>query len=396
MKLLCVSSSYWPAFQYGGPIAAVHGLNKSLVKKGVDVTVYTTNTGLNGKVPTNCEVSVDGVKVRYFNFVKSLDFLGDTGWQFSLKMLKTLQKHLKDFDIVHIVGLWNFPVGIASYYSDKLKKPYVISPHGALRKYALSKRGWKKKPYYFLFTKRNLANAMAIHYFTKFEMKSSHQALGFKNDTAIVPNGIDLEDFDNLPSKQKIIERYPVLKDKVVILFLGRIHWIKGIDILSKVFASIARDREKLHLLIVGNDESGYESMVRQWIQEEGVEKQTTFTGILKGQEKLEALTGSDIFVLPSYSEGFSMAILEAMACRLPVVISKQCHFPEVAKSNAGIIVDSTQEELALALRKLLDFPELRKQMGENGRRIVEKKYTWDKVAEQMIEVYQDIINCKM
>lgn len=392
MKLLCVSPSYWPAFQYGGPIPAVHGLNKALVKKGIDVSVYTTNVGLKGKVPVNQEISVEGVKVRYFKFVRFLEFLGDTGWQFSLQMRRALRRHLKEFDIVHIPAIWNFPTAIASYYCKKFEKPYIISPHGALQPCTISKKVWKKRPYYFLITKRNLNDARAICYLTDFEMKSCHQALGLKNIPFVVPNGIDLAPFNDLPNKEALGVRYPLLNNKTVILFLGRIHWIKGLDILSKAFGNIARERKNVHLLMVGNNEGGVESKVRQWLQEAGVEKEVTFTGILKGEDKLRAFAGSDIFVLPSYSEGFSMAILEAMACRVPVIITRQCNFPEVDRYKGGFIIDPDEKQLTRSLLELLDFPEARRQMGENGWRLVREKFTWDKIAEQIIEMYESLL----
>ncbi len=114
MKLICISPGYWPAFRHGGPIVSVHGLNKVLVKMGVDVTVYATNSFLDGKVPINEEVDVDGVKVIYFDFVKHLEFLGETGRQFSWQTTKTLRKDLKKFDTIHICAVWNYTTTVAT------------------------------------------------------------------------------------------------------------------------------------------------------------------------------------------------------------------------------------------------------------------------------------------
>ncbi len=392
MKLLCVSPSYWPAFKYGGPIPAVHGLNRALVRKGVDLTTYTTNVGLEGEVPVNKEVNVDGVKVTYFKYTKFFEFTGATGWQFSLHMFSSLRRNLKLFDLVHVPAIWNFPTAATCYHSKKYAKPYIISPHGALDPYTINKKSWKKRPYYLLFSRRHLNNAKAIHYLTEFEMRRCHQALGMLNLPVVVPNGVDLQEFDNLPNKRVLRERYPFLKNKIVILFLGRIHWIKGLDILLKAIKTIATKRDDVHLFIVGNDEGGFEVKVRQWVKELGLETFVTFTGLLSGREKLEVLSGSDIFALPSSSEGFSMAILEAMACRLPVIITHECHFPEVSSSQAGIAVDPNTEQLAEALRRLIDYPELRRRMGENARDLVEERYTWDKVAGQMKQIYDEIL----
>ena len=272
MKILCVVPSYWPAFRYGGPIASVHGLNKALVKKGIDVTVYTTNVGLDGKVPVNQEVNVDGVKVFYFAFTRFFEFLGATGWQFSLPMARALKKNLKDFDIVYIVAIWNYPIAAAAYYSRKYKKPYIIAPRGALYSYTVNKKSWKKWPYYHLIAKRDLKSAVAIHYTTDDEAEKCHSSLGLKNKAIVIPNGIDVsglrdKDYglggnpdevakDTLHKARglgikSLRERYPILKNKKVILFLGRVHWIKGMDILVRAFSMIAKERDDVHLLIV-------------------------------------------------------------------------------------------------------------------------------------------------
>ena len=147
MKLLCVVPSYWPAFKYGGPISSVHGLNKTLVEKGVDVTVYTTNVGLERKVAVNQEVNVAGVKVFYFAFTKLFELFGRTGWQFSRQMTKALKRELKIFDLVYIVAIWNYPTAAAAYYCRRYRKPYLIALRGGLNPYAMGNNAWKKRIY---------------------------------------------------------------------------------------------------------------------------------------------------------------------------------------------------------------------------------------------------------
>jgi len=321
MKLLCVSPGYWPAFQYGGPIVSIHSLNKALVKKGVDVTVYTTNAGLNGKVQVNQEIDIEGVKVIYFDFARLFEFVGRTGWQISLTMTKALKENLEKFDVAHIHAIWNYSTGVTAYYCRKFSKPYIITPRGTIYPYTLAKKAWKKLPYFKLIARRDLQGAGAIHYTTEDELEKCHSLLGFRNKAVVVPNGVDLVEFNDLPPGEMLKDRYPELRNKKIILFLGRINWIKGLDILVQSFGMLKREKNDLHLLIVGNDENGYESKVRKWLMEEGVIDNVTFTGLLTGREKLEAYAGSDVFVLPSYSENFGMSVIEAMACGLPVII---------------------------------------------------------------------------
>ncbi len=434
MKILCVTPSYWPAFQFGGPIIAVHNLNKALVKKGVDITVYTTNVGLQDKIKiqdSRCntynsqKVDMDGVKVNYFGYTKFFEFLGPTGWQFSLPMAKALNGNVKKFDIVYIVSTWNFPVAIASYFCRKYRKPYIISPRGHLYNYVLQKKFWKKLPYYHLVLKRDLQNASAIHYATKDEAQC-HKALGLKNRYFVIPHGIDLTAFSNLGFKQtkpmqekelmdgdSITQLLNNLITKRFIFFLGRIHWIKGLDILIQVYARLFKEYDDLHLLIAGNDESGYIKKVQSWLKEYNIPyldltnpvnvynescimhktSRVIFTGMLTGIAKLKALSAADIFVLPSYSENFGMSVIEAMACGTPVIISNKVGiYREVEKNKAGIIVETNPESLYDGIKFLLEASDLRKEIAMNGRKLVERYYDIDRIAERMMEVYENLI----
>jgi glycosyltransferase involved in cell wall biosynthesis len=389
MRLLSVVATYWPAFQFGGPIPAIHSLHKALARRGVDVTVYTTNAGLGGKVPVNREVSLDGIGVFYFTINQLFEGLGGTGWQLSMPLSRALKQNVRRFDIVHVWGIWNYPSAVASHYVRMFHVPYFISPLGSLYPDCIRRKGWKKWPYYAFISRRDIRRAAAIHYLTTNEREGCHALYGLANRAVVLPNGVEALE---LPERNNLIRRYPLLEGKTIVLFLGRIHEIKGLDILAKAFARVARERSDVALLIVGPDERGYEETVRGLLRRENVSDNVVFTGLLQGDEKFEALAGSDVFVLPSYSEGFSMAILEGMACGLPVLITHQCHFPEVADAGAGYVVGPNAQEVAKALRDLVDDPALRSRMGENGRRLVKEKYTWDRIAAQMIEEYKKVL----
>jgi glycosyltransferase involved in cell wall biosynthesis len=208
-----------------------------------------------------------------------------------------------------------------------------------------------------------------------------------------VPHGIDLSEFSDLPGKEKLRQRYPILKDKKVVLFLGRINWKKGLDILVQAYSILAKEKDNVHLMIVGNDEGGYIRKVKRWVREYGIEQRVTFTGILTGKEKLEAYAGSDIFVLPSYSENLGIAVLEAMICGLPVIISNQVGIhKEVSGAEAGIVIETNTKQLAEAIKNLLDNPHICKKMGENGKRLVDRTFRLDRVTDEMVELYEDIL----
>jgi len=399
MKLLCVVPSYWPAFQFGGPIYSVHNLNKALVNKGVNVTVYTTNVGLDdGNVPINEEVNVDGVKVFYFKFIRFFEFLGTTGWQFSPQMTKKLRENLKNFDIVYLNAIWNYPIGVASYYCRKYSKPYILSPRGSLYPSTFIKKTWKKRLYYNLIARNILQGAKAIHYTTEDEAKQCHQFLRLNNRAIIIPNGLDLSEFNDLPNYESLRKKFPNLQNKKVILFLSRINWIKGMDILIEGFAKLKKEREDVHLLIVGKDDGdNYIEKVKSCVKKYNLENFITFAGALTGINKLIAYCGSDIFILPSYSENFGMVVIEAIACGLPVIISDKVGIAnEIRENNAGIIIGTTADDVYRGLKTALESQKVIDIMKKNAKKMVYELYDINRVADRMIEFFKEsLINGK-
>jgi len=414
MRVLTVIPSYWPAFEFGGPIYCIHDLNKTLAEKGVDIHVYTTNVGLNGQVTPNSTTDVDGVKVTYFKFSSLFEGLGKTGWQFSLPLTKALKKDIKSFDLIYIVSVWNYPVAAASYYSRKFNVPYVISPVGSLYSETMLHKSWKKLPYLNLVAKRDLKAASAIHYTTDEEASKCHSALSLKNKSFIVPNGLFLSEYTDLPPAENIKKRFPHLEGKKVVLFLGRLNWKKGLDILIKAYAELKKARKDIHLLIVGNDEAGYAAEVIKIIKETGLkyidvgldntglenlsseeinQADVTFTGMLTGRYKLEAFTGSEVFVLSSYSENFGMSVIEAMACGTPVIITNNVGiYREVQKNYAGIVIENGVDNLLNSLSSLLDSDSQRDEISQNGKKLVSEYYDIDIVSSRMKKSFKEII----
>lgn len=253
----------------------------------------------------------------------------------------------------------------------------------------------RKKIFTKLVQKRILKGASAIHAITEEEVKNIKD-FGIEDIPIVtIPNGINLQEFQILPPKDELVKLYPELKGKKIILFLGRVHPIKGLDLLARAFGKIIKEMKDVYLLVVGPDKGGYKLEIEKILKEDRALSQVIFASTLTGYKKLIALGGADIFVLPSYSEGFSMAVLEAMVCGLPVIITKSCNFPQVEISGAGKIINTDLESLSKVLLELLMDPDLCKEMGNKGRQLVLERYTWDKISEQMLEVYERILNSK-
>lgn len=380
MKVLHVVASL--TMEWGGPVAVIQGLTRALNEQGVDSTIFATAGRRVGTDP----IPLDWCSTKMFP--TTWPAMLWTGYAPSIR--SGLRGAMDTHDVVHIHELWHYG-GYAAYReARRAGRPYIVTVHGGLDPWALRHRGLKKRLYMALVQRRILQGAMAIHAVTEqeaFQIK----AQGIDARISVIPNGINADEFAILPDKKAFLRQWPQLEGKLLILFLGRIHPKKGLDLLARAYAQIVSHRDDVALVIVGPDEGNYRASVESLLLAAGVSSKVFFTGMLGGHEKLCAYAAADIFVLPSYSEGFSMAVLEAMASGLPVVITPHCHFPEVADAGAGLIVEPEHGQLRDALARLLDEPGLRRQMGERGRRLVKERYTWDAVAAQMKRLYQEV-----
>ena len=372
----------------GGPAKVAFEYCRELARQGHSVTIFTTEYGLgrDSKTPTNSAIRLEGIIIYYFSL------RWPKGYYYSPELAVKLKTELKNFDIVHIHSVWLYPTAIAGYYCRKYNIPYIVKPGGALTLHCRSRKSFKKKIYNMLIEKNNLKNAVGIHYVNKLEENESNPVC-VSNYSIVVPNGVEPEDFVVYSQNGDIRKKYPELIDKKVITFLGRIHPIKGIDRLCYAFAQVLEQSKDVHLLIVGPDEGGYKSVIMEILTTLKITDNVTFTGMITGHEKMNVLRSSDIFCLPSYHEAHSMSITEALMCGLPVIISRASKFAEVEKVNAGIVFDSKPNEIASAILKLLGNNKLCKEMGENGKRLIYEKYTWDKVVKQMIIEYRRVLS---
>jgi len=381
MRVLHVVSSISP--EIGGPAKLVSEMAEALVQRGIEVSVFASVK----KEDERTIMKPAGVNLKLFRqsfFARWWPF-------YSPEYSMTIRREACMFDLIHIHELWHYPHYAAYKAAKEAQKPYIISIHGALDTWCLKYKSFKKKIYASLIQRPILRQASAIHAITAEEMRHI-QAFGRSNRIVVIPNGLNPEEFRNLPPKEQLQSLYPGVRGKKVILFLGRIHPKKGLDILARAFGKITAGRDDIRLLIIGPDTDGYQHKIEKILKREGVSDKVIFTGMLTGYGKLAALGGADLFVLPSYSEGFSMAILEAMICGIPVVITHQCHFPEVGEVKAGEIIQPDVSKLTKALIKLLDNPQLCRELGENGRRLVLKKLTLNRIAAQMVKLYTDVL----
>ncbi len=387
MKILHVIAALAP--RYGGPSKACLELCRELARRGEQVAIYTTNIDGDGQldVPLDRPQWKDGIEIRYFP-VQTPRY-----YKFSLPLARALKASIAHYDIVHIHSLYLFPSTVAAHYCRRYRVPYLIRPHGTLDPYLFRRHRGRKWIYERLFERKNLNEAAAIH-FTSLEEKELTRPLRIKAPGVVVPIGVDLQDYEAATPTGAFRVAQPETQGKKIILFLGRLNFKKGLDLLAKAFGQIGRRREDVQLILAGPDGDGYGAQIRQWLKAERVLGQTTFTGMLLGSQKMSAFRDADVFVLPSYTENFGIAVVEAMASGLPVVISNKINiWREVAEARAGLVVNCDVQEISSALLTLLVDPMRGKEMGKRGRRLVEKRFTWETVGEQMVQVYRQILS---
>jgi glycosyltransferase involved in cell wall biosynthesis len=332
--------------------------------------VYTTNAGLESTVIADRETHLDDVRVTYFSYWPGLDWMGSSGWQCSPTMTRALWHRVAFFDVVLLPGIWSYPTAAASIICRKRGIPYVVVPHGMLEPVALAKRRWKKAAYYFAMVRSLLQNAAAISCLTGSEEADVRRLVGPASRTIVIRQGIDPEEFRLLPERIEARRQLDIRVHDRVILFLGRISWKKGLDVLAAGCGRLMRERDDVVLVVAGPDEEGYGDQLRRLLETEGIQDHVRLVGLVVGPTRLSMLAAADVFVLPSYSEGFSMAILEAMAAGVPAVVSAGCNFPELAATGSGLVVAANADEVAGAIKTLIEDDVMREAMGRRGREV--------------------------
>jgi len=253
----------------------------------------------------------------------------------------------------------------------------MLVPELIRNKSRLLKTGWIE-----LFDRRNVAEAASVHVTTELEQIDMQRLRLKAKRMDIIPNGF------NLPREAEaaLLSAAKSEREEVVILSLGRISWKKGLDRLIPAMAQVSHAR----LVIAGYDDEGYTPRLERLIAQHGLGERARFLGPVHGAAKWEAFADADIFALASYSENFGIAVLEAMACGVPVVVTPEVGLADVvAQSGAGLVVEGNMFGQALA--QLAANPNLRLQMGLSGQKVAKQNYSWSAVAERMDALYREI-----
>jgi glycosyltransferase involved in cell wall biosynthesis len=401
LRILFTVHGYKPAWRFGGPAVSVPALAEALTRRGHEVVVFTTNSNLDPtlEVEPNRPHDVDGVQVWYFEKEEPLQRLfprvaylaKSMGVLYSPKMREAMRKVVPACDLVHTHLPFIYPTFAGARAAFEHRKPLFYHQRGVFDPERIKFRALKKTLYLRFIEIPILRKATTLIALTAAEV-ASYRRLGVETPCRIIPNGIDVPDATTLSTTDDL-ERMGIQDRDTVLLFMSRVHPIKGADKLLTAFLTLAGAHPEAVLVVAGPDEFGLETQFREQVARAGVRARVVFPGMVQGELKQRLLARADLFCLPSDAEGFSMAILEALAASTAVLISPGCHFDEVVDAGAGRVVAATADALALALRSLLaDRQELRV-MGERGRDLVRARYSWETIADEFVATYEEGIS---
>jgi glycosyltransferase involved in cell wall biosynthesis len=308
---------------------------------------------------------------------------------FSPELCRKARALVGSTDVLHGHGFYvgtNFLFGSEA---RRQKKPLVYHVHGTFEPWILSRSGWKKRLVHWLFEDANFRHARLWRALTCKEADQI-RACGIKAPVVIVPNGLDLSEFPERAEPDEVIETplvWKLTKTRRRALFLGRIHPKKGLDLLLPCWAKLAALRKDWELVIAGPDDRGHLRRMQVLAESLGLAKEVIFVGPVTGDVKTALLYSADFFVLPSYSEGFPMSLLEGMACHVPIVATTNCNFPEIPLAGAGWECEANPNSMFDVLSRAVSADDSeRRQRGENGRHLVQSRYLWPRIVSQLLE----------
>lgn len=389
MRVLHVIPSVSP--KRGGPSAAVLAMVRALRDHGVDAEIATTTDDGDGvlDVPVAQLIEWEGVPVRFFNrFSPRVRPVRE--FAYSRSLAAWLAQCSQGYALLHVHALFSYPSTQAMCQARRQRLPYISRPLGQLCQWAIQHRGWKKRAYLALVERANLRGAGAVHFTTEQE-RSEAEAVEPGLSGFVVPHGLALA--GPVPdARARLRAELGLPSDEPVVLFMGRLHPVKGLEVLIPALERLLEQR--FTFVLVGDaDTPAFEARVQAMLAAAGMAARTRRQPFATGVWKQTLLQGADLFALTSHSENFGVAVVEAMAARLPVVITPGVALADqVARGRAGEVVKSDIPAVAAAILRLLADRALGRRMGESGRLLVEREFAWPSVASRLTDQYQRLM----
>ena len=382
MRVLHVTPYFAPAFRYGGPPRSILGLCRSLGAAGVDVEVFTTTA--NGPEPlaeAPDGTEYEGVRVRYFPLAWPKRYWRGAG------LGAALGRALAGADLVHVHGLWNMTGSTAVAHARDAKRPYVVSPRGMLQPAAMRRHRAMKMAAYWAFEREHLRAASFLHATSSIE---EHQLTGFGPPVVSIANGVT-PIVVPAGALERLRERANLHADDEVVMFLGRLHPIKRLDLLAEAFAAVHRVRPRARLVIAGPDEGGYRQRVEPLFA--SIVHATRWIGPVDAETTGALFAASRTLVQCSDSESFGMSVAEALTAGLPVVVTDRSPWSQVGTLGCGYSVAHEAQAVAKAVLHILEHPAEGCAMGVRGKAWAHDTFGWEKTGRLMRDAYQQVLD---
>lgn len=381
MKILHVIPSISP--RDGGPSLAVLEMSRSLRAAGHEVLIATTDSEASStlSIPLGLRTTFDNVPVICFAR------RGGDSFKYSRSLARWLDENVNVFDVVHIHAVFSHSSLAAAAACRRRHVPYIVRPLGSLDPWSLKQRRARKTLFWYLFVKRMLRNASAIHYTAQPEMELAESNLGLSRGV-VIPLGVE-------DSLLRQAEPFSATPNAPYLLSLSRIHPKKNFEAFLEAFAAFGKDESerRWRYVVAGDGEEAYVRKLRDLVQRHSLEDRVEFAGWQAGEKKASLLRGSSLFVLPSFQENFGLAVAEALACGVPVLVTPAVNLASGIRENqAGWIANPSASELEAGLRDALSDETEMTRRGAAGRAWVEREMTWPIVAERLVELYEGIV----
>lgn len=390
MRVLHVIASLDPV--YGGPSVAVREMCHALQVAGVSVEIAATNAAgaRNAPLPDAENANGESFPVHVFSRVRPYTYMT------SPLLSRWLEWHVAEFDVVHVHALFSHPTAMACAWARRNRVPYVIRPLGLLDPWCLRRNPWRKRVHWALVDRRNLAGAAAFHFTSEMESESARWIPGNARRW-VIPLGAPPESGAPPRPKRRGAPAGAAQAGRpsaFTILFLSRVDPKKGLDLLVPALARLRDRGYPFRLVVAGPDENGYRARVENLVKRHHLQDRVSFPGFVQGAQKESLLASADLFVLPSYQENFAIAAVEALQQGIPVLVSDQVAIhDDIRRAGAGRVVKCDPQALAEGLMEMLDRPAELKRMGERGRQLVRREFSWPVLAGKLVKAYGELAN---
>lgn len=334
---------------FGGPAVALRGLSRKLTQQG------------------------------HINRIVTTDYRGN--------LKDTFLSEIKNADIVHIHGLWKHSTFLAARLCWREKKPYIIRTCGMLKPSSLAQKRLKKLFYYFLFEKKHLGRATFLQFTTEEELNKSKNMIHPATKAIVLPIGVDLDYLNPTEGAQQS----GLFNAGKYIIFLGRLHPQKRIELLTRAFAQFSQRNGDFFLAFVGAGKPRYVNKIKRLIAALNLNSKVTFLDYIDDRKRFDILHRAKLSCVLSRSESFGLSIIESLYYKVPVIVSSTIDLAgEIQKVGCGFVCTSSDKDIACSMERIVTSESLRKDMGQRGHKWVEENFIWDKLIPRYEKMYQD------